>query len=78
LEEKRQKKVPKKKWPPEQELEEKLRPPEETTEEVEARAKQLIRRHRLVEIIKKIIKHRNKDINDEIKLVLLSGLYKYI
>jgi hypothetical protein len=31
--------VPKKKWPPEQTMEEKLKPPEETTEEVELRAK---------------------------------------
>ena len=33
--EKKKQRVPKKKWPPENTLEEKLKPPEETTEEVE-------------------------------------------
>mmetsp|Transcript_9238 Transcript_9238/g.8661 ORF Transcript_9238/g.8661 Transcript_9238/m.8661 type:complete len:85 (-) Transcript_9238:223-477(-) len=55
----KQRRVPKKKWPPEQELAEKIKPPEETTEEVEQRAKQLIRRHRMVEIIKKLVQYRN-------------------
>lgn len=44
--------MPKKKWPPEQTLEEKLKPPEDTTEEMEQRAVSLIRRHRIIDIIK--------------------------
>jgi hypothetical protein len=66
--------VPRKKWPPEIELAEKLKPPEETTEEVEQRARHLIRRHRIIDIIKKLVKYRNQDLNDEVKIILLSGL----
>lgn len=41
---------------------------------MEQRAKHLIRRHRIVEIIKKLVKYRNQDMNDEIKIILLKGL----
>ena len=45
--------MPKRKWPPEPpSIEVKLNPPEETSEEVELRARQLIKRHRIVDIIK--------------------------
>ncbi len=75
---KNQKRVPRKKWPPEPTIEEKLKPPEETTEEVEERAKQLIRRHRIIDIIKQLIKYRNQDMNDEIKIALISALKKHV
>eukprot|EP00347_Sterkiella_histriomuscorum_P006073 403354173 len=77
-EQKKKQKVPRRKWPPEITIEEKLNPPEETSDEVELRAKQLIRRHRIVDIIKQLIKYRNQDLNDEVKVVLLSALQKHL
>lgn len=55
-----------------------MKPPEDTSEEVEDRARQLIKRHRIIDIIKQLIRYRNNDLNEEIKHCLLSGLYKHV
>ena len=51
---------------------------EEPSEEVEERARWLIRRHRVVDIVKQVIRYRNRDLNEEVKVGVLSALKRHI